>query len=624
MMRKRSNFDKGSVTLSAFLSVLVFVSLVAAQELVPMRDLTGRSSVFLFPGNSRTVSKRFVTQARSKRTVQQRADSAKRVNKQFTTLAKAKPRRERSQVVNPDALKIDLKRISKEEASTLFAGVGEYHIDRNEYDQAIDVFREALEMDKTNQRAVLGLSEALALKGNELLAMNSLPVAKIHFDEALTYNNKNAPAYFGLAEIYSAGDKDSEALANYEKALSSDRELTEIFVPLGILYYQSGNFEKADELLTKAVSIDPNDPQAQYFLGLVRLNQDNYQAAQNAFAKAKASDPNMAAAFYYSGESLTRLGNREAAIADFRAAIAKNDKYFEAWYGLGTASFETGDFSEAIRAFERAKTLRNDNAEVVANLGDAYRMSEDPAHASTRYSLAESNYNLAVLFLERRPDFAVNTEIRQLTADLYARIAFAIGKQCEINITQSKPCKWDLAVKALDRGAEISKSDMDYANLGWAYYNAGRTDMEFNYKDRARVKFEKAKENLQRSIDTNPGFLDVPLANLGRVYNNLGEYPAAISVYRRILDKDPRSTDALNELGLAYHNSGNYKEAIVQFKKAIDRDKNFADAYFNLGSAEFKNGNANEVKKIHSKLRSLNRQDLADKLQKVVGLTLNL
>lgn len=623
-MKNRSNLRKSSLSLSAFLAILVFVSLMAAQELVPVRDLTGGNSVFLFRGGSRSVSKRFVTQAKSKRSVQQRADSAKRVNKQFTTLAKVKPRRDRSAVVNPEALKVDLKRISKEEASKLFAGVGEYYMDRNEYDQAIDVFREALDMEKTNTRASNGLSEALALKGNELLAMNSLPVAKKFFDEALTYNKRNAPAYFGLAEIAAAGEKDTDALANYEKALDSDRELTEIFVPLGILYYQSGNFEKADELLTKSVNIEPNDPQAQYFLGLVRSLQNNDTAALAAFNKAKSLDPKLAEAFYYAGETQTRLGNRDAAISDFRAAIALRENYFEAWYGLGTVMFEKGSFDEAIKAFEKAKTLRNDNAEIVANLGDAYRMSEDPKLAQNKYSLAESNYNLAVLFLERRPDFATNTEIRQLTADIYARIAFAIGKQCEINVTQSKPCKWDAAVKALGRGTEINKSDMDYANLGWAYFNAGQTDLAFNYKDRAKLKFEQAKTNLQKSIDTNPKFLDVPLANLGRVYNELGEYPAAITVYRRILEKDPRSVDALNSLGLAYYNSGNYKDAIAQFKKAIDRDKNFAEAYFNLGSAEFKNGNTNEVKKIHSKLKSMNRNDLAAKLQKVVGLTINL
>jgi len=619
-MKSRLRIRKSSLTLSAAMSVLIFVSLVAAQELVPVRDLTGASSVFIFRGVSKSVSKRFVTQSRAKRSVQQRADSARRVNTQFTKLAKIEPRRARVASVNPDDPK--LKKIAtmpKEEASKLFAGVGEYHMDRNAYDSAIDFFREAFTMDPSNAVAKAGLSEALALKGNELLARNSTAIAKRFFEEALSYNPRNSPAFFGLAEVLSDSGNEAEALVNYEKALEYDGDLTEIYIPLGILYYQQNNLAKSDELLSKAIGIDANDAQAQHFLGLIRLQQGRNEEAAAAFGRAKTADPGHAEAFYYSGEAMTRLGNREAAIEDFRKAIAIRENYFEAWYGLGTALFESENYAEAVKAFERAKRLRNDNAEVVANLGDAYRLSDDPALASNRYNLAESNYNLAALFLERRPDFATNTEIRQLTADIYARIAFAIGKQCEINIREAKACKWDVAIKALARGAEISKSDMDFANLGWAFYNAGRADLAFNRQPEGRANLEKARDSLIRSIDANPNFLDVPLSNLGKVYSELGDHRNSIATFKKVVDRDPRSVSALNDLGVAYLKAGNFKDAVSQLKKAVDRDDKFADGYLNLGLAEFKNGNLDAARKAHARLRAIGRPDLATMLEKLTG-----
>jgi tetratricopeptide (TPR) repeat protein len=71
---------------------------------------------------------------------------------------------------------------------------------------------------------------------------------------------------------------------------------------------------------------------------------------------------------------------------------------------------------------------------------------------------------------------------------------------------------------------------------------------------------------------------------------------------------------AINELGIAYLNAGNFKDAISQFNKAIDRDNKFAAAYYNLAKAQFKNGNLGEAKKAHSKLKSLGRLDLANRL----------
>ena len=37
-------------------------------------------------------------------------------------------------------------------------------------------------------------------------------------------------------------------------AIANDPELTEIYVPLGVLYYQKGEIAKADTLLTKALA----------------------------------------------------------------------------------------------------------------------------------------------------------------------------------------------------------------------------------------------------------------------------------------------------------------------------------------------------------------------------------
>jgi tetratricopeptide (TPR) repeat protein len=83
-----------------------------------------------------------------------------------------------------------IKTMPREEASKLFAGVGEYYMDKNDYDHAIDFFREGLELEKQNNIAKSGLSEALSLKGNELLAKDSFPVARKFFEESLIYNDK--------------------------------------------------------------------------------------------------------------------------------------------------------------------------------------------------------------------------------------------------------------------------------------------------------------------------------------------------------------------------------------------------------------------------------------------------
>jgi tetratricopeptide (TPR) repeat protein len=331
-------------------------------------------------------------------------------------------------------------------------------------------------------------------------------------------------------------------------------------------------------------------------------------------------DPANVESFYYSGESLTRLSLLEPAIADFRKAIDLRPNYFEAWFGLGSALFELERYQEATQAYEEAKKLRNNNAEVVANLGDAYRQLAlgTPRDNQNNYQ-AESNYNLALTFLTGTPGFDQNQELKALAVDLYTKKAFMIAKQCEINQPRGLACKWDVAVRSLEQASQLVTNSIDHANLGWAYYNAGRADIKAGRQAEGRLKIEKARDNLVRAVEANPEFVTGPLMNLGMVYTDLGDRKGAIDSLKRVVQREPKWTFALNELGIAYYNDNNFREAVDQFKKAIKEDDKYAEAHYNLGRAQFKNGNLGEAKKAHAKLRSMGRTDLAVKLEVETG-----
>ena len=589
-----------------FAILLSSMPAAAQGDLIPISDVSGGSGVFVLRASSKGPPKR-VLPSRAVRTKEQRIVSARKVTKQYTTLAKVAPRRTRVEAIAPNDPRLAgpaIQRMEKSEASKLFAGVGEYYMDRDNYNQAIDLFRESLTLNADNTVAQTGLSEALALKGNELLVKDSFPVARTFFEEALKYNPKNAPAYYGLAEVLTEIGSEQEAANNYELALANDKDLSEIFTPLGALYYQKGDIGKAEEYLVKAVAASPNDPQAHYYLGLVRYSQAKNEEALAAFRKSASLDASNPEVAFYTGSTLLRLGKTAEAVPEFTKATSMRSNYFEAWMGLGEAQYSIGNYPAAVEAYTRASRLKNDHYEAFNNLGDAYRQMTPPS-----YSQAETNYNLAAMFIQRKPDFN-----KEDAADMYSKAAFSIAKQCEINIKQAKPCRWDAAVAALEQADKLSTSGVDAANLGWAYYNAARSDQANGFRDRAKPKLEKAKVALQRVANSNANFVSGPMLNLGMAMTDLGEYPAAIEVLNKVVKKEPKWVFALNELGLAYRGKGDYKEAVKVFKQAIDKDKNFAQAYYNLGEAHFRDGNLGEANKATDSLRKMGRADLAAKL----------
>jgi protein O-GlcNAc transferase len=588
--------------------ILVSAAPVRSQDLVAVSDLAGGSSVFVFRNTSKSAPKRVIAKTRVSRTKVQRIETAKRVSKQYVALAKVAPRRTLSAVVREDDPRIPkIPTMPKEEASVIFAGVGEYFMEKDEFRRAQDFFRESIQLDSKNTKAVAGLSEALALEGNDELVKGSTAVARAKFEEALKYNAKNSPAYFGLAEVFAELDKDPDAIINYEKALANDKDLTEIYVPLGILYYQQGEIAKAENLLVKALAISPNDAQTQYFLGLIRYSQNRNDDALTAFNKAKTLDPTYAEAFFQSGETLVRLNRYREAALDYQKATTLKPNYFDAYMGLGSAYFETDSYPEAVAAYKQAERLRNNNIEVLVNLGDTYRQMSN-------WNDAEAKYNLATVFIERDPAYN-----REEAADIYSKIGFVIAKQCEDNMKKALPCRWDVAVRNLEKASAITDNNVDTANLGWAYYNAAKNDIQNKRPEIARPKLEKAKAALEKAAFSSPKFIEGPLLNLGMTLTDLGDYPGAVDAFKRVIAKQPKWVFAMNELGIAYRKQDNFKDAAASFRKATSTDPKYVIAYYNLAEAEFRAGNLGEAQKAYNKVKELGRRDLATQLQLLTG-----
>ncbi|MBA3353879.1 MAG: tetratricopeptide repeat protein, partial [Blastocatellia bacterium] len=223
-------------------------------------------------------------------------------------------------------------------------------------------------------------------------------------------------------------------------------------------------------------------------------------------------------------------------------------------------------------------------------------------------------YNLATLFIERDPTYS-----RDEAADIYSKIGFVIAKQCEINIKKFLPCRWEVAVRALEKASTITENTVDMANLGWAYYNSAKRDISEKRPVEARVKLEKAKAALQKAAFSSPKFIEGPLLNLGMTLTDLGDYAGAADAFTRVIAKQPKWVFAMNELGIAYRKQDKFADASAAFRKATVTDDKYVIAYYNLAEAEFRSGNLAEAQKAYNKVKQLGRRDLAAQLQMISG-----
>ena len=87
---------------------------------------------------------------------------------------------------------------------------------------------------------------------------------------------------------------------------------------------------------------------------------------------------------------------------------------------------------------------------------------------------------------------------------------------------------------------------------------------------------------LLEQLKADPTNADV-LVQLGNIYYDAKQYPAAIDYYERSLKSQPANNSVRTDLGTAYWYTGDADTAIAQFNKVLSSEPNKADTLFNLG-----------------------------------------
>lgn len=608
-MNRKSAGLNGLVVSLLIAAILSSGMPVPAQDLVAMNDISGGSSVFVFKSSAKAAPRRFTPNAgRATRTKAQRLEVAVRVKKQYEVKAASDPGR--IKVVAPTELGKSPS-MAKGEASKLFTGVGQYYIDRGQFDNAIENFKDALDLDAKNQAAQIGMSDALARQGNDLLVKDQDRAARGKFQQALTYNPKNAAAYFGLGTVASDSDQNKDAIVNYEKALEYDKNLTEIYAPLGIAYYETGEIAKADDMLSKSLTNSEGTADTQYFLGLIRFSQNRNDEALAALQKSAKLDATNADVFYKIGETYDRQSKTKEAMAAYEQAVALKANYPDAYLALGGMYFEASNYPKAIENYKNAAKYRNDNGEIYAALADSYRLNNN-------WNEAEANYNLAELFMLRKPNYN-----KAELSDIYNKISYVIVQQCYINKTQNLACKYPAAQTALEKAIALTGDQSDYANLGWINLLVAADEKRYGHKEASAAAFEKARIALERAKAGNPKVTDAVLANLGIVQVEQGNFKGAIESLVPVVPHQPNWPFVPYTLGTAYFKVDDFANAAKYLRTASEADPDNVSYLRSLAYAEIKNKNGKEVKKVIDRLKKLSPGDATQieqsaKLAKVV------
>ena len=126
---------------------------------------------------------------------------------------------------------------------------------------------------------------------------------------------------------------------------------------LGLIYFQSGQLDRAQETMAQALKIDPRFFDGLRIRGLALMQLKHYAPAIAAFEKALSLQAGHAEILVNYGAVLLELKRPTEALGLFDRALAKDSKNAVAWNNRGNAFVALERFPEAVNSYNRALAL---------------------------------------------------------------------------------------------------------------------------------------------------------------------------------------------------------------------------------------------------------------------------
>ncbi len=216
------------------------------------------------------------------------------------------------------------------------------------------------------QQAYLKMAEACLIENNMQLAK-----AFGYLNTASPFNDKNPEVYIQLGDYYRLNDgiNQSNAIAQYNKALEVDPKSTRAILRKGMLYKRVQNWDEGLNYYNEAIALDPSFAPAYREKAELLKDAARYPQAIEAYARYKELNENCRvnqryAMFVYLAKDYKN------ALVELEKSLPCNDKNEFMYRVLGYTCYETGDYAKGLQYMNTYFNLAKESGKVKISGGD--------------------------------------------------------------------------------------------------------------------------------------------------------------------------------------------------------------------------------------------------------------
>ncbi|RLC78827.1 MAG: hypothetical protein DRI61_09160, partial [Chloroflexi bacterium] len=200
---------------------------------------------------------------------------------------------------------------------------------KKDYEKALHHFNESLKLAEITENERL---EAWAWYGLGIVYSDQgcYEEAIEAYRKAIELDSKFAAPWNGLGNVYYKQGRYEKAIEAYRNAIELDPKYAYPWNGLGWVYYEQGRYEEAIEAYRKAIELNPRFAAPWNSLGNVYYEQGRYEEAIEAYRKVIELNPNRGATYCALASIYRRLGRQkelEEHIRKARELLPPDDHY---------------------------------------------------------------------------------------------------------------------------------------------------------------------------------------------------------------------------------------------------------------------------------------------------------
>lgn len=269
--------------------------------------------------------------------------------------------------------------------------LGTVYMAKGDLDKAGKLFEEELKLDPGNVTANSGLAGIALRSGNMKKAIQ-------HYKDSLKKHPKDLATLMNLAKVEYAQKSLDAMKSTLQQAVSSNSQALAPRLMLGQYYLQSGNPDKAVNLLVDLRSTQEKNPTYLALLGEAEVTSGSYHDARNDLTKLIKLAPNDANAHWLLANAYKGLKEQKSFKTELQKTLALNKDYRQARISLAQLLISENSLKEARTQLDMLEKGSKDDPNIMTLEGDLARVSGDLKKAIDFYRQAfeqqQNNFNL--------------------------------------------------------------------------------------------------------------------------------------------------------------------------------------------------------------------------------------